>query len=97
MSVMEPGRTDQQPIQAAPTILRSKTSADESPAKHTGIREVRFVGLVANQISVSQLAFHVTDASKILASVSKMTEAGNEVVFRDPKKYQTIIKSWNGK
>ena len=37
------------------------------------------------------MAFHVTDAKKLLASVAKMTEAGNEVHF-GPKIDDNFIK-----
>ena len=36
---------------------------------------------------VCQMTFHVTDANKILASVNRMTEAGNEVHFDKVRSY----------
>ena len=93
---MKVSTVEQRPIQFAPTKLRSKTVTSESPGKHSGIREVRFVGNITKQTSVCQMTFHVTDASKILASVSKMTEAGNDVVFKDPRKEQSYILSESG-
>ena len=54
--------------------------------------------LIANaeklETSVCQMTFHVTDANKILASVNKMTEAGNHVHFTKRRSY---IESPDGK
>ena len=44
--------------------------------------------------SVCQMTFHLTDANKILASVTKMTAAGNEVIFNNARSY---IKSPAGR
>ena len=44
--------------------------------------------------SVCQMTFHVTDATKILASVNKMTEVGNQVNFNKKRSY---IQSPDGK
>ena len=41
-----------------------------------------------------QMTFHITDATKMLASVNKMTEAGNEVHFNRRRSY---IESPTGK
>jgi hypothetical protein len=46
------------------------------------------------ETSVCQMTFHVTDATKILASVNKMTEAGNNVSFN---KRRSFIESPDGK
>ena len=46
------------------------------------------------ETSVCQMTFHVTDANKILASVNKMTEAGNHVHFTKRRSY---IESPDGK
>ena len=46
------------------------------------------------QTGVCQMTFHVTDATKMLASVNKMTEVGNEVNFNRRKSY---IESPSGK
>jgi hypothetical protein len=43
---------------------------------------------------VCQMTFHITDATKMLASVNKMTEAGNEVNFNRRRSY---IQSPSGK
>ena len=44
---------------------------------------MRFVAPVEKKkpTSVCQMTFHITDAKKILASVNRMVEAGNSVVF----------------
>jgi hypothetical protein len=44
--------------------------------------------------SVCQMTFHVTDANKVLASVTKMTEAGNQVNFTKRRSY---VESPDGK
>jgi hypothetical protein len=44
--------------------------------------------------AVCQMTFHVTDANKVLASVNKMTEAGNQVNFNKRRSY---IESPDGK
>jgi hypothetical protein len=46
------------------------------------------------QTGVCQMTFHITDATKMLASVNKMTEAGNEVHFNRRRSY---IESPTGK
>ena len=46
------------------------------------------------ETAVCQMTFHLTDANKILASVTKMTAAGNEVNFSSARSY---IKSPAGK
>ena len=49
----------------------------------------RFVGNVESvkkRAPVCQMTFHVTDATKMLASVAKMTEAGNDVMFSKQRK-----------
>ena len=54
--------------------------------------------LIANaervETAVCQMTFHVTDANKVLASVNKMTEAGNQVNFNRRRSY---IESPDGK
>jgi hypothetical protein len=58
----------------------------------------RIEKLVANaeklETAVCQMTFHVTDANKVLASVNKMTEAGNQVNFNRRLSY---IQSPDGK
>jgi hypothetical protein len=46
------------------------------------------------ETAVCQMTFHLTDANKVLASVIKMTAAGNEVVFNQTRSF---IKSPAGK
>ena len=46
------------------------------------------------ETAVCQMTFHLTDANKILASVTKMTAAGNEVMFNNVRSY---IKSRAGR
>ena len=43
------------------------------------------------------MTFHVTDASKILASVNRMIEAGSDVVFAEPSKGGSYVQSSSGK
>jgi hypothetical protein len=67
------------------------------PQKLLG-EEVIVEKLIANaervNSAVCQMTFHMTDANKILASVNKMTEAGNRVDFNKRKSY---IESPDGK
>ena len=46
------------------------------------------------ETSVCQMTLHVTDANKVLASVNKMPEAGNQVNFNKRRSY---IESPDGK
>ena len=43
------------------------------------------------------MTFHVTDASKILASVNRMTAAGNNVVFAKPCNGGSFVQSATGR
>jgi hypothetical protein len=61
----------------------------------TAERLIANIGKAGERLNsaVCQMAFHLTDASKFLASVNRMTEAGNEVNFN---RRESFIKSPNG-
>jgi hypothetical protein len=61
----------------------------------TAERLIANIGKAGERLNsaVCQMTFHLTDASKFLASVNRMTEAGNEVNFN---RRESFIKSPNG-
>ena len=65
---------------------------------YSGIGDVRYIAPVDKHKATSacQMTFHVTDASKILASVNRMIEAGNNVVFAKPCKGGSYVQSPTG-
>ena len=67
--------------------------------ENASIGDVRFIAPVEKKkaTSVCQMTFHVTDASKILASVNRMIEAGNNVVFAKPCKGGSYVQSPSGR
>ena len=84
----KPSATKQQPAKVAPSMPRVSNRREWKPLELEEIPEVRFIAPVEKQKSTSlcQMTFHVTDAKKILASVNRMVEAGNTVVFAQPGK-----------
>ena len=88
----------QQPIQVAPKTNRDKIRREWKPIEYTGIGDARYIAPVDKRksTSVCQMTFQVTDASKILASVNRMIEAGNNVVFAKPCKGGSYVQSPTG-
>ena len=67
------------------TNPRSELKVRKSP---TAEPEVKLIATATrSRTSVCQMTFHLTDANKILASVNKMTDSGNEVVFNKVRSY----------
>ena len=91
------------PIKRHPLPTLPKTTdpepewkVQESPARRKNVKleEKLIAAATRAETAVCQMTFHLTDANKILASVNKMTDAGNEVVFN---KTRSFIKSPAGK
>ena len=85
-SPASPKATDQEP----------EWKVQESPARKKKVKvEVKLIAAATRaETSVCQMTFHLTDASRVLASVNKMTDSGNEVVFNKVRSY---IKSPAGR
>jgi hypothetical protein len=66
----------------------------DSRRKDVNVVEKLVAAASRTETAVCQMTFHLTDANKILASVNKMTETGNEVVFN---KARSFIKSPTGR
>ena len=66
----KPSTSKRQPTQVAPKVPRVRNRREWKPLDLEGIQEVKFVAPVEKRksTSVCQLTFHVTDASKNLAS-----------------------------
>jgi hypothetical protein len=79
-----------------PKALSPFVRVQRSPEnkKSVNVVEKLIAAATRTETAVCQMTFHLTDACKILASVNKMTETGNEVVFN---KARSFIKSPNGK
>ena len=72
----------------------SEWKVQKSPKKGVNLVEKLIAAATRAETAVCQMTFHLTDASKILASVNKMTEKGNEVIFN---KARSFIKSPSGR
>ena len=77
---------------ALPPSNRTQGSPEEK--RDVNVVEKLIAAAARTETAVCQMTFHLTDASKILASVNKMTETGNEVTFNKVRSY---IKSPTGK
>ena len=75
-----------------PPIVQVHRSPERK--KDVNVVEKLIAAATRTETAVCQMTFHLTDASKILASVNKMTETGNEVNFNKARSY---IKSPTGK
>ena len=60
-------------------LIAPVTKADEG-AK-TAKKDVMMMASAAKGASTCSIRYHVTDAKKYLASVTKMTQCGNRVIF----------------
>ena len=96
---LEPSTNNQQPKKLAPKMPKVSNRGSWKPVDHSDIGDVRFIAPVEKRkaTSVCQMTFHVTDASKILASVNRMIEGGNNVVFAKPCNGGSYVQSPAGK
>ena len=76
------------------TRKESVITKHDAESKDVNVVEKLVAAAHRTETAVCQMTFHLTDASKILASVNKMAETGNEVVF---SKIRSFIKSPTGK
>jgi hypothetical protein len=76
------------------TLPVEKVIASVERAESTEEMVEKLVASTDRTSAVCQMTFHVTDANKVLASVTKMTEAGNRVDFN---KRRSFIESPDGK
>ena len=67
-------------------ITKTSTAKGKKPAMET-IKEIMIAPVDKNGPSLCQMKCHVTNATKYLASVGKMTQQGNRVIFDSDRSY----------
>ena len=75
------------PVIMKTRIIAGVTKAQTATTSDTNPREIMIAPVEIARTSLCQMKCHVTDATSVLASVRKMTEHGNRVIFDEDRSY----------